>query len=205
MAKSTAKNTASMSTVKLGDVADLLRLPPGVRNEEIKKGGKKVRVVSIVDLPEAGYIGAIPDVITLSKEKFDTIKKYKILPFDVLMSIQGTVGRVGVVPEEFAGDWIGNISLLVIRFRDQKMENAVALLEYLKSGSGKKTIAKLEKGTTIRRINVKEFAAVQVPELTADVKKQSQALFGKELKLLEKINELYGSMAQLREEYLADK
>ena len=205
MAKTTAKNSASMSTVRLGEVADLLRLPPGVRDEEIKKGGKKVRVVSIVDLPEAGYIGTVPDVISLSKEKFDTIKKYKILPFDVFMSIQGTVGRVGVVPEKFSGDWIGNISLLVIRFKDQKMENAVALLEFLKSAHGRKVVSKLEKGTTIRRINVKEFAAVQVPELTTDVKRQSQSLFAKELKLLEKINELHESMAQLREGYLAAK
>ncbi len=204
MAKTSAKNSGTMSTVRLGDVAGLLRLPPGVRDEEIKKGGKKVRVVSIVDLPQAGFIGTVPDVITLSKEKFDTIKKYRIKPFDVLMSIQGTVGRVGVVPEDFSGDWIGNISLLAIRFTDQKMENAVALLELLKSSHGKKIIARLEKGTTIRRINVKEFASVQVPELTADIKKKSQLVFGKELKVLEKITELHQSMEQLRIEYLAD-
>ena len=203
MAKSSAKQAGAMSMIVLGDVAKLLRLPPGVRDEDIKKGGKKIRVISITDLPEAGYIGKVPDTITLTKEKFDSIKKYKILPNDVLMSIQGTVGRVGVVPEKVSGDWIANISLLAIRFTENKAENAVALLEYLKSGHGRKILSKLEKGSTIRRINVKEFAATRIPELTADIKRQSQSLFAKELKVLEKINELYGSMDQLRLDYLA--
>ena len=194
-----------MPLVKLGGVAGLLRLPPGVRDEDIKKGGKKVRVVSIVDLPEAGYIGEIPDVISLSKEKFDSIKKYTLKPFDVLMSIQGTVGRVGVLPESFKGDMIANISLLAIRFAENQAENALALLEYLKSSSGRKIISKLEKGATIKRINVKEFAAVQVPELTTDVIKQSKSLFDKEAKLLEKIDSLRESLTELQLSYLADK
>ena len=194
-----------MPMVKLGGVAGLLRLPPGVRDEDIKKGSKKVRVVSIVDLPEAGYIGEIPDVISLSKEKFDSIKKYTLKPFDVLMSIQGTVGRVGVLPESFKGDMIANISLLAIRFAENQAENALALLEYLKSSSGRKIISKLEKGATIKRINVKEFAAVQVPELTTDVIKQSKSLFDKEAKLLEKIDSLRESLTELQLSYLADK
>ena len=100
MAKTTAKKIADVPTVKIGEVAQLLRLPPGVRDEEIKKGGKKVKVISIADLPEAGFIADIKDAITLSKDKIDSITKYRIEPFDVLISIQGTVGRVGIVPEQ---------------------------------------------------------------------------------------------------------
>jgi hypothetical protein len=204
MAKSTAKSSIPVSMVRLGDVASLLRLPPGVRDEKIKKGGKKVRVVSIVDLPEAGYISSVPDTISLSKEKYESIKKYRIMPFDVLMSIQGSVGKVGVVPEKFSGDWIANISLLSVRFEEKQADNALALLAYLKSAAGRKVIAKLTKGTTIQRINVKEFASVQVPELTTDIKRQSQSLFGKEITVMEKIDALYDSMEEIRTGYLSD-
>ena len=81
----------------------------------------------------------------------------------------------------------------------------MALLEYLKSAAGRKIIARLSKGTTIQRINVKEFASVRIPELTADIKRLSQSLFGKEVKILEKIDELYASMEELRLGYLSGR
>jgi type I restriction enzyme M protein len=205
MAKSTTNSTANVSIVKLGDAASLLRLPPGVRDEKTKKGGKKIKVISIVDLPEAGYIGNIKDTITLSKEKFSSIKKYVIQPFDVLMSIQGTVGKVGVVAESMRGDVIANISLLAIRFKENKADNAVALLQYLKSTAGRKLITKLQKGSTIKRINVKEFAAAKVPMLTADIKRQSKSVFDKEVKVLEKITDMYDSLETIRKSYLSSK
>ena len=197
------KNTDSVSMIKLGSTAKLLRLPPGVRDEKSKKGGKKIKVISIVDLPEAGFIGKIKDTITLSASKLGSIKKYAIQPFDVLMSIQGTVGKVGVVPATVRGDVIANISLLAIRFNEDKQDNAVALLQYLKSTPGRKLIAKLQKGTTIKRINVKEFAAVKVPALSADIKRQSKAVFDKEVKALEKINAMYETLDEIRQSYLS--
>ena len=203
MAKTTAKNIADVPTVKIGEVAQLLRLPPGVRDEEIKKGGKKVKVISIADLPEAGFIADIKDAITLSKDKIDSITKYRIKPFDVLMSIQGTVGRVGIVPEKTSGDVIANISLLAIRFKEDKGDNALALLQYLKSAHGRKLIARLQKGSTIKRINVKELAAAKVPKLAAEIKRQSKSVFDKELSVLGKINEMYDSLEDIRKSYLA--
>ena len=205
MAKKSAETKTSLKvpTVKLSDVASLLRLPPGVKDEKASSGAKKLKIVSIVDLPEADFIGDAKDSITLSKTKFDGINKYFIKPFDVLMSIQGTVGRVGMVPEKISGTWIANISLLAIRFKEDKKENAVALLELLKSKYGRQIIQKLEKGNTIKRINVKEFAKTQIPELTADIKKQSKAVFDKEVKALEKINALKDSLETIRMEYLA--
>lgn len=205
MAKSMTKGAVNVSMIKLREVAKLSRLPPGVKDENIAKAGKKVRVISIADLPEAGFISDIQDSITLSKEKFSSISKYKIEPFDVIMSIQGTVGTigtVGVVPERLSGDVIANISMLAIRFKENKEDNAIALLQYLKSTHGRKLISRLQKGTTIMRINVKEFAATEVPALSADIKRKSKAVFDKELTVLGKINELYGSLEDIRRSYL---
>ncbi len=203
MAKTTTKGAATVPTVKIGEVARLLRLPPGVRDEKSKKGGKKIKVISIADLPEAGYIDTIKDSIILSKDKLNAIEKYLIEPFDVLMSIQGTVGRAGVVPEGLSGDIIANISLLTFRFKEDKAANAVALLQYLKSIPGRRLIARLQKGTTIKRINVKELASAKIPKLTPETKKQSKAVFDKELSVLGKINGLYDSMEEIRKSYLS--
>lgn len=203
MAKTKANSAVEVSMIKLGEVARLLRLPPGVRDEKTTRNGKKVKVISIVDLPEAGYITVIKDAITLSKDKFNSVEKYRIEPFDVLMSIQGTVGKVGVVSEAMSGDVIANISLLAIRFTENKMSNAIALLQYLKSESGKKLIVKLQKGTTIKRINVKELAVAKIPALTAGIIRQSKAVFDKEVAVLEKINNLYNSLGDIRKSYLA--
>lgn len=203
MAKTKTNNRVGISTVKLGEVARLLRLPPGVRDEAANKGGKKTKVISIVDLPQAGYITSVKDTITLSKDKFNSIEKYRIEPFDVLMSIQGTVGKVGVVSATMSGDVIANISLLSIRFAENREDNAIALLQYLKSAAGRKLITRLQKGATIKRINVKEFAAVRIPAVSTDIKRQSKAVFEKELAVLGKINDLYSSLEDIRQSYLA--
>jgi restriction endonuclease S subunit len=201
-AASKASKTA-FETVKLSDVADLLRLPPGVKDEQLKKGGKKVKSISITDIPAAGYIEDVVSTITLPAEKFKSLKKYVIQPYDVVMSIQGTVGTVGVVPAEFPGSWMANISLLVIRFRENAAENSVALTMFLKSAHGREIIARLQKGDAIKRINVKEFAAVQVPVLTADVKKLSTAVFKEEIELKARVDDLHESIRQVRAGYLA--
>ncbi len=190
-------------TIRLSEVASLLRLPPGVKDEKIKKGGKRVRSISITDIPEAGYLSDVESLITLSTEKFASLKKYVIQPFDLVMSIQGTVGTVGVVPEKFTGNWMANISLLVVRFRETKQEQAIALCIYLKSKRGRDLIRKLQKGDTIKRINVKEFAAVQIPELSAEVKKASTSAFKEEINIKARIDDLYQSMQDLRASYLA--
>jgi len=203
MTKTTTKNVHDVATAKLGEAARLLRLPPGVRDQKTAKGGRRVKVISIVDLPEAGYITGVKDAITLSKEKFGGIEKYVIEPFDVLMSIQGTVGRAGVVSEKLGSDVIANISLLAIRFKEDKKQNAIALLQFLKSQAGRKLIARLQKGTTIKRINVKELAAAKVPALTEDIKRKSQAVFDRELSVLGQIHGLYGSLEEIRKSYLA--
>ena len=200
--RSTATTASSFSTVRLSEVADLLRLPPGVKDEKVKKGGKRVRSISITDIPEAGYITGVESLITLSADKYKSLKKYVIQPFDVVMSIQGTVGTVGIVPETFTGNWMANISLLVVRFREQKQENAIALCMYLKSTHGREIIRKLQKGDAIKRINVKEFAAVQIPELSADIRKASTSAFKEEINIKARIEDLYSSMMTVRAGYL---
>jgi hypothetical protein len=205
MAKKSAPVTKKIAvdTIRLSEAADLLRLPPGVKDEKIKSGGKRVKSISITDIPEAGYLADVDSTITLSAEKFKSLKKYVIQPFDVVMSIQGTVGTVGIIPEKFSGNWMANISLLVIRFNEDKQENAVALAMFLKSGFGRDIIKKLQKGDAIKRINVKEFAATQIPALNADTKKTSTALFKEEVSLKAKIDDLYASMEAARASYLS--
>lgn len=202
--KGSSTKKTSFETVRLSDVADLLRLPPGVKDEKIKKGGKRVRSISITDIPEAGYLDGVESLITLSSDRFKALKKYAIQPFDLVMSIQGTVGTVGVVPEKFTGNWMANISLLVVRFNENKQEQAIALCAYLKSKHGRDIIRKLQKGDAIKRINVKEFAAVQIPVLNADIRKQSSSVFKEELNIKSRIDELYASMAEVRAAYLAE-
>ena len=195
-----AKKTSSQS-VTLSDVADLLRLPPGVKDQKVKQGGKKVKSISITDIPEAGYISGVESQITLSADKFKSLTKYVIQPYDVIMSIQGTVGTVGIVPEKFAGNWLANISLLVIRFSEKQQDSAIALCMYLKSSSGRDLITKLQKGDAIKRINVKEFAATRTPVLDAAIKKISNLAFKEELNLKARIDDLYVKIGELRAGY----
>ena len=201
------KQTASVKAgnVRLSQAAKLLRLPPGVRDQGGAKGAKRIKLVSIVDLPSSGFVAGVSNSISLNPGRFNEINKYVLKPYDLLMSIQGTVGVIGILPEKISGAWMANISLLTIRFLENKFENAIALLAYLRAPAGKNAIKSLEKGTTIKRINVKDFAKIQIPELNAQITKEAKKIFDSEIKTFEKIDALLETIQEVRSGYLKGK
>jgi type I restriction enzyme S subunit len=97
------KNLASKSEVyKVSDFADIKggkRLPKGLKVQEAKTDYPYIRVADFqdngtVDLSSLQYI---------TKEAHAQIKRYIINPEDLYISIAGTIGKTGIIPNELKG------------------------------------------------------------------------------------------------------
>jgi len=179
----------------------MFRMPPTIRNESTKKGSK-IRLLTIGDIPRAGYIKKSSREITLSAGTFKKCQKYKIEPLDVVMSVSGTIGKIAIVTDSFKEKALPSVNLLVIRFGEDKLANAMNLCMFIKSNQGQKILEKMKTGKAIKRINVKDFYSTKIPVLNAAVKKAAKAAYTQELKLHEKIVESKKSLAELRSKYL---
>jgi type I restriction enzyme M protein len=185
----------------LGEIATILRAP--LLKNEPGKGGQEYKMVSITDFPDHGFIG-IPAKTIRIKQSLAKAEKYHLGPFDVLLTIVGTVGRIGLLPESFDGRWIPSSNMLVIRFKKQSQDNALAFAAFIRSEPGQKILRKLTHGTTIPIISKKEFSKIVIPKLTVNIKKKMKALYSKEKKLYDEIEKNKEAINTLRKNYLGE-
>jgi hypothetical protein len=193
---------AAIPMVTLSDEADVYRASNF--KDEDGRGPKIYKIVGLVDIPEYGYIRN-PSKQVKVKDSLDKAEKYHLEPYDVLVSIVGNVGQVGVVPEGFDGPWLPANTFVVVRFRDDKENKAIAFESFMQSKRGRAIVDELESGKTIKTISKKAFQKILIPEATASVKKGAKSVFGKVVKHYEKIEETKQAALDLRRSFLEDK
>ena len=89
-------------TKTIGEIAELKggkRVPKGYKLEITPTGYPYIRVA---DFNDNGSVD-LDDIHYISKEVFEGIKRYIITINDVYISIAGTIGKSGIIPEELNG------------------------------------------------------------------------------------------------------
>ena len=88
----------------------------------------------------------------------------RVRPGDVLLSIKGTIGRIGLVPEYF----YGNISRDIALIRPTSAVRPGYLTQMLRSPFGQMTIALAQVGTTRAEISIAPLRKVEISFPTVD-------------------------------------
>src|SRR5947209_7414972 len=91
----------SYCSKRIGDVAKVKggkRLPKGMEVQDEESSHPYLRVV---DFGPDGVDRS--DIKFISEEAFEHVSRYTISSDDIYISIAGTIGRVGVVPEDLSG------------------------------------------------------------------------------------------------------
>jgi type I restriction enzyme S subunit len=74
----------------------------------------------------------------------------RVRPGDVLISIKGTIGRIGLVPQHY----VGNISRDLARVRPVECVSSEFLIHLLRSPLGQKTLERAQVGTTRAELSI---------------------------------------------------
>ncbi len=187
--------------VPLKNEARILRAPL-LKNED-DQTGRPFHVAAITDFPEVGYMDRPARVISIS-DNLKLARKYQLQPYDVLVTIVGTIGRVAVVPPELSEDWVPATNMLAVRFREDAEKKAIAFAIYMKSPHGQQVLADLTHGTTIPLVSKKEFSRRLIPYLSPEVCDESMTIFYREMEIEKQRAELADEIRRLRDGFLTN-
>ena len=87
---------------KVGDIAEIKggkRLPKG---EKLLSEPTKYKYIRVADFNEYGTVD-LDDIQYISEKVYEQIKRYIINKEDIYVSIAGTIGKSGIIPEELDG------------------------------------------------------------------------------------------------------
>ena len=159
-------------TVPLGDIADLERGLPF----KTKDGDYSVLEVTTGDLNDIGDISKPTKEVKVSKEDFDKSKSGILQPNDIVLVIQGSAGKLGIVPEVIPTTddeyWMVSKPAIAIRANPEKVDPKY-LYVYLSSDVGQTQLLGITQGAAIANISLKELR--DLPIILPSLKEQQQA------------------------------
>lgn len=147
-------------TLKIGDFAQVKggkRMPAGTALSLNKSNHPYLRIVDFKDDGiECSNLQYVPDDV------FPTISKYVISKNDVYISIVGTIGLVGSIPQHLDGANLTENAAKIENIDPQKIDRKY--LEYfLRSSAGQRIIHKLTVGSTQPKLALFRIKQIEVP------------------------------------------
>jgi hypothetical protein len=154
---------ANVPKVKLREIADIFR-GKSILKQDLKAG--TIRVLNISNL-EDGEV-SLKELETIDEEE-RKVKRYEILPDDLVMTCRGTVHKLAVFPDS-DGVVIASSNIIVIRFKTTILSSFAKI--FLESPVGATLIQSFQRGTTVMNLNPADVAEIEVPLLSIEEQKE---------------------------------
>lgn len=191
----------SAKTMALGDLFETIRPMPITQDEE---NSIEVWEIGAADLPPYGYISTPGRTLKVDKQIAAKNKHQFLRPHDIVLIIKGSVGKVGIVPDNIpepgAGGWVIGQSATILRAQQPGPIDPRAVLVFLRSQLGQELLNSIVSGATIQLIQLRELVRLQVviPPLEA-AKKIAKAIEA-EAEIQSEIDRLRLKQSQIAEE-----
>lgn len=146
----------------LEDLVEFIRPVPVLPTGDTTENAVEVPEVGTADLRDHDYIQPSRKTVRL------TAVKNTLEPLDIIITIKGSAGKVGLVPPALPEHWVAGQTCLVLRLRDRQDtgHTARSLFMYLRSPLGKACLQRIVSGAAVPLIQLKELRRLPVPVLT---------------------------------------
>jgi type I restriction enzyme M protein len=185
-------------TFDLADIAEIIR-PQAISGD--KQG-------AVVSFAEVSLQDVLPDGTIRHPNKrvhVDDLAQAKAMRMrlqagDVLLSVRGRIGTVGIVPERKSDDspneWLASQAFVILRLRDSSSITPLILYRYLSSPFGQGLLNSLATGMTVPMVSMGDLKKLRVMIPSAEEQREVEQQY-------EKVRKLRAQVAQL--EKLADE
>ncbi len=147
----------------LRDVATLIR-PRALKHHD--GGPVEVREAGISDIGADGFLAAPAKALTIEGKSEGIAVKQVLYPRDVVFSIKGRVGAVGIVPPAFGADdgayWVAGQSLMILRPTRWGEHAEIVIYSYLTHPVVQNYISTLVTGTTSDTITQADIESIPI-------------------------------------------
>ena len=152
-----------------------------------------LREVGTADIPVVGYVRAGRELYaepTIIKKGFDQFLR----PADIVLTIRGSTGKVGIVPDEVPGPgpegWVAGSSATILRARPGTHVDPRALFLLLRSPLGQDLLRTITTGATIPMITLRDLLRLEVPVLSVASSRRAIEVLTAEATLQQQIEDL---------------
>lgn len=185
-------------TVALDDVMDTIRPMPTSSDED---NVINVQEIGAADLPPMGYIVKPGRNVRVDASVAAKSTRQFLQPFDIILIVKGSVGKVGIVPQDVPppgpGGWVAGQSAIVLRTRPNSPIEARALAMQLRSPIGQELLDGIVSGATIHLIQLRELAQLAVMVPSREIADRATAALDEEAALQREIDGLRWKQAQI--------
>lgn len=199
----------AVETRALEDVVKILSPLPNKDRGDESPSAVAVHEVGAADLPPFGYIRAPgkPVSVKIGSRRAGGDADVFLRPFDVVLIVKGSIGKVGIVPQEVPaagpGGWIAGQSAVVLRPVREGLD-LKGLGLWLRSDLGQQVLISIKSGTTIPMVSLSSLRRLQViaqSEVWSDLAGQ---VLDAEEDLQNQIDDLRFQQASISEELWAE-
>lgn len=160
-----SKLCAGMETFALSDLAEIIRPAPLLKDED---GEFVAREAAAAEIDESGFVVQPSRASKLGQGGLSKAVDQRLAPGDVVLAVKGTIGAVGLVPEDApaaaSGEiWVPGQSLVALRLRKGVQLKPVTLFEFLSSDVMRDYIKSLATGTAVQTLSIKDVKALKIP------------------------------------------
>jgi len=147
------------------------------------------------DIGERGYLDQPGRSFTVDRATYTRALNQCVQPGDVLLSIKGTIGVVGLVPEDVPreGDtaiWTAGQSLMILRPKKRGGMDPIALYEYLTDETVAEFIKSLAGGSVIQNLGMKDLKSFPVPVPSKQIMEDVRTRFMARQALLDEVADI---------------
>jgi len=189
-------------TVEINDIAEVIRPQslPSLQAELTHTFAE----IGLQDIQADGSIRQPTKLIEIDDRSFGRSRRQRLEPGDVVLSVRGRIGAVGLVPKmmtkEGIAGWLASQAFVILRVRETSPVKPLALYRYLASPLGQGMLQSLSSGATVPMISVGDIRKLRIilptPAEQREIELQHRKLvkIGEEIvKLQEEADELNAS------------
>ena len=182
------------NVVALSDLVDLVR---PVALPKAEDGEYVIYETAPGDIGEDGFLAKLEKPVTVDRGALHKARNQQLEAGDVILSVKGTIGRVGIVPDTAPGRnennfWTVGQSMMILRPRENRILPEV-LYEYLSSDVVQQHFETLAGGAVIMSFNMKDLKGLPIPVPTMQEQQQIADAFRSR-------QELYADIQRIRDE-----
>ena len=183
------KQLSGLRKIQLGDIARTVRaIPLG----SIESKPIAVMEIGAADLSQFGYIAPKGKTISVDENLAKRYEDCFLRPLDIVLIVKGSVGKIGIVPEDVPGPgnggWVAGQSAIVLRVHPGYC--AQSLFVQLRSPMGQELLAGIVSGATIKLIQLRELMKLEVVQSTSDQDTKSREIIDSEERLEREIQKI---------------
>lgn len=131
------------------------------------KGSEAVMEFGPAEFPEFGYVYKPSKEVYLTQTDLRKGSKQFLRPFDIIMSIKGSIGKAAIFPPVIdvgeKADYIAGQSCLILRVNDPVLIDPRVLFSFLKSEFGQIQLRKIISGASVPIIQLRDLEKIRIP------------------------------------------